>query len=93
MAREKNKIETIQITLSVTEQIRDMLEVLSSSGFFGKNSADTATILLRERLRDIYQNGAPGIPPLMARASAAVPANPAGSSGQYGPGPLPAPIF
>lgn len=62
MAREKNKVETIQITLSVTEPIRDMLESLSSSGFFGKNAADTAALLLRERLRDIFQNGAPGFP-------------------------------
>lgn len=54
MAREKNTIDTIQITLAVTEPIRDMLENLSKSGFFGKNAADTAGILLREKLRELY---------------------------------------
>ena len=48
MAREKNNIESIQITLSVTEPIRLMLENLSQSGFYGKNPADTAAILLKE---------------------------------------------
>jgi hypothetical protein len=62
MAREKNKIDTIQITLSVTEPIRVMLENLSVSGFYGKNAADTAGILLREKLRELaIQKGLPGV--------------------------------
>lgn len=63
MAREKNPIDTIQITLSVTEPIRAMLEHLSKGGFFGKNAADTAGMLLREKLRDLYAQGrVPGCP-------------------------------
>ncbi|MES2709312.1 MAG: hypothetical protein V4726_22130 [Verrucomicrobiota bacterium] len=67
MAREKNKIDTIQITLAVTEPIRDMLESLSTSGFFGKNAADTAAILLREKLRELY--GRPQTPGFIPAAS------------------------
>ena len=65
MAREKNKIESIQITLSVTEPIRMMLENLSHSGFYGKNPADTAAILLKEKLRELNLNAGstPGISP------------------------------
>ncbi len=62
MAREKNKIESIQITLSVTEPIREMLENLSLSGFYGKNAADTAGLLLREKLRELNTlAGMPGV--------------------------------
>lgn len=72
MAREKNKVESIQITLSVTEPIRAMLENLSISGFYGKNAADTAGILLREKLRELTtQSGLPGVypvPPMMAQS-------------------------
>lgn len=70
MAREKNPIDTIQITLSVTGPIRDMLDHLSKGGFFGKNPADTAGMLLREKLRDLYAQGrvpgyyAPALPPV-----------------------------
>lgn len=78
MAREKNKIDTIQITLAVTEPIRDMLESLSTSGFFGKNAADTAAILLREKLRELY--GRPQTPGFI----------PAGFPGQFGTPPGPA---
>jgi hypothetical protein len=67
MAREKNKIESIQITLSVTEPIRDMLENLALSGFYGKNAADTACILLRERLREL-QDKAGSIPGISSAA-------------------------
>ncbi len=64
MAREKNKVETIQITLSVTEPVRAMLESLSLSGFYGKNAADTAGVLLKEKLRDLNTKaGMPGLLP------------------------------
>ncbi len=63
MARERNKIESIQITLSVTEPIRVLLESLSQSGFYGKNPADTAAILLKEKLRELnlHAGATPGI--------------------------------
>ena len=74
MAREKNKIESIQITLSVTEPTRVMLEALSSSGFYGKNAADTAAMFLREKLRDMYnQPGLPGVATAIAAVNALSP--------------------
>ena len=73
MAREKNKIDTIQITLSVTEPIRVMLENLSISGFYGKNAADTAGILLRDKLRELTtQQGLPGVGALPSMAPGSV---------------------
>lgn len=60
MARAKNNVDSIQITLSVTQAIRDLLDQLSDSGFYGKNAADTASVLLREKLRDLtIQLGTP----------------------------------
>lgn len=61
MARPKNTTETVQITISTTQQVKDLLEELSRSGFYGKNAAETAHILLKEKIRDLQVNGqAPG---------------------------------
>lgn len=62
VARQKNSVDSIQITLSVTPAIRDFLEQLSRSGFYGKNSAETAAELLKEKLRDLSTRaGMPGL--------------------------------
>lgn len=62
MARPKNSVEAVQITLSVTPQIRDFLEQLSHSGFYGSNAAQTAAELLKEKLRDMQtHSGLPGL--------------------------------
>jgi hypothetical protein len=53
MARQKNNVDTVQITLSVTQSVRDFLEQLSMSGFYGKNAAETAAVLLKEKLREL----------------------------------------
>ncbi|MFN5962504.1 MAG: hypothetical protein ACK5CW_13560, partial [Verrucomicrobiota bacterium] len=53
MARQKNNVDTVQITLSVTQSVRDFLEQLSISGFYGKNAAETAAVLLKEKLREL----------------------------------------
>ncbi|MEX2580025.1 MAG: hypothetical protein WD342_13280 [Verrucomicrobiales bacterium] len=57
MARPKNTTETVQITLSTTPQVKELLEHLSKSGFFGKNAADTAHVLLKEKIRDLQRDG------------------------------------
>lgn len=57
MARPKNTAETVQITLSTTPQVKDLLEELSKSGFYGKNAADTAHALLKEKIRDLQRDG------------------------------------
>jgi hypothetical protein len=61
MARPKNTTETVQITISTTQQVKDLLEELSRLGFYGKNAAETAHILLKEKIRDLQVSGqAPG---------------------------------
>ncbi len=61
MARPKNTTETVQITLSTTLQVKELLEELSKSGFYGKNAAETAHVLLKEKIRDLQRDGqAPG---------------------------------
>jgi len=57
MARPKNTTETVQITLSTTPQVKALLEELSKSGFYGKNAADTAHALLKEKIRDLQRDG------------------------------------
>lgn len=61
MARPKNTTETVQITISTTQQVKDLLEELSRTGFYGKNAAETAHGLLKEKIRELQRVGqAPG---------------------------------
>ncbi|MDC0276153.1 MAG: hypothetical protein ACKVJU_09315 [Verrucomicrobiales bacterium] len=57
MARPKNTLKTVQVTISTTEQVKDVLEALTNSGMYGKNAADTAQRLMLERIRDLQQTG------------------------------------
>ncbi len=57
MARPKNTLETIQITISTTAQVKESLQQLTETGFYGKNAADTAHALLKERIRELMQQG------------------------------------
>ena len=57
MPRPKNSAETIQLTLSTTPQVKQLLEELSSSGYYGKNAAETAVILLTEKIRELQVKG------------------------------------
>ncbi len=57
MPRPKNTTETVQITLSTTAQVKELLEELSKTGFYGKNAADTAHMLLKEKIRDLQKEG------------------------------------
>lgn len=56
MARQKNTLGTVQITISTTPQVRDLLERLTASGFYGKNAADTAHELLKAKLRELMDS-------------------------------------
>jgi hypothetical protein len=64
MARPKNTVDTVQVTLAMTSVIRDVLENLSSSGYYGKTVAETALILLKEKIRDMRNQ--PNVPGLTA---------------------------
>ena len=57
MPRPKNTTETVQITLSTTPQVKELLEELSKTGLYGKNAADTAQSLLKEKIRDLQREG------------------------------------
>ena len=57
MPRPKNTLETVQITISTTLQVKESLQQLTETGFYGKNAADTAHALLKERIRELIQQG------------------------------------
>ena len=57
MPRPKNTLETVQITISTTKQVKDLLDRLTETGLYGKNAADTAQALLKERIRDLREKG------------------------------------
>ena len=57
MARPKNTLDTIQIAVSTTQQVRDLLELLTEQGLYGKNVAETAHNLVKEKLRELIERG------------------------------------
>ncbi|MDA0811901.1 MAG: hypothetical protein O3C21_05885 [Verrucomicrobia bacterium] len=57
MARTKNSLETVQVTLSTTIQIKCYLDQLTNSGLYGKNVAETATQLIQDRVKDLIKSG------------------------------------
>ncbi|NNE92631.1 MAG: hypothetical protein HKN23_13370 [Verrucomicrobiales bacterium] len=62
MARPKNTLKTVQITVSTTEQVKDVLDVLTNTGMYGKNVAETAQRLLLEKIRDLAKDGLAPMP-------------------------------
>ena len=57
MARQKNAITSVQLTVSVSERVRDVLEQMTQTGMFGKNAADTANMLLINAIREYIERG------------------------------------
>ena len=57
MARQSNIVDTVTVTISTTPQIKRCLEKLAATGAFGKNVAETASILIREKVRDFVEKG------------------------------------
>lgn len=57
MPRAKNNVETVQITISSTPQVKGYLEQLAQGGVFGKNAADAAERLITEKIRDLITSG------------------------------------
>ncbi len=73
MARPKNTAGSVQITITTTPQVKALLEELAESGFYGKNAADTAHSLLKEKIRELQREGqAPGL----KFATTEIPSNP-----------------
>jgi len=57
MARRKNELPSVELRISTTPQIIELLRQLVSKGIFGKNAAEAAERLLAERLRLLIENG------------------------------------
>jgi len=59
MPRQKNAISSVQLTVSVTETVREHLERMTETGMFGKNAAETANHLLIDAIRGYVEKGSP----------------------------------
>jgi len=57
MARAKNTVETVQITISTTQRVRELLELLTEEGLYGRNVAETASLLIAEKMREMRRGG------------------------------------
>lgn len=56
MARAKNTVESVQITISTTKIVRAYLEQLTAEGLNGKNVAETANVLITERIKELVRS-------------------------------------
>lgn len=56
MARAKNSVESVQITISTTKVVRAYLELLTEEGLNGKNVAETANVLITERIKELVRS-------------------------------------
>ena len=56
MARTKNTVESVQITISTTKTVRAYLELLTAEGLNGKNVAETANVLITERIKELVRS-------------------------------------
>lgn len=57
MARTPNTIKTSPLTVSITPAVKDYLEQLTNSGLWGKNAAETANLLISDRIRYLLSTG------------------------------------
>ena len=57
MARKRNSVSTVTITISTTEGIQQYLEDLVSGGLFGKNPAEAAERLVARGLETLMRDG------------------------------------
>lgn len=58
MARQKNQLETVSITVSTTQSVIDYLGTLVDSGLYGKNPAEAAERLIAFGIEELIQRGA-----------------------------------
>ena len=55
MARPKNILETVTLTIATNEPLVDQLECLVSSGMFGKSSAEAAERLIAKGVLELQR--------------------------------------
>lgn len=57
MARPENDVQTVDVKLSTTPQVKALLEALAKTGRFGKNASEVGEELLRAKLREVELEG------------------------------------
>jgi Arc/MetJ-type ribon-helix-helix transcriptional regulator len=57
MSRPPNTVDTVDVHLSTTPQVKDLLESLAATGRFGKNASEVGEELLRAKLREVELEG------------------------------------
>lgn len=56
MARKRNRLKTVTLTISTTPPIMEHLGKLVSTGLYGKNPAEAAERLVARSIEDLLQN-------------------------------------
>lgn len=57
MAKQRNQVDSILITLTTTPQVRRYLLQLVASGLYGKNAAETAERLVAQAINELIDRG------------------------------------
>jgi hypothetical protein len=57
MARKRNHLKTVTLTISTTPPVMGHLEKLVATGLYGKNPAEAAERLVARSIEDLLQNG------------------------------------
>jgi hypothetical protein len=57
MARERNHISTVQITISTTPPLKKLLERLVTTGLYGKSAAEAAERLVAREIERLMGSG------------------------------------
>jgi len=57
MAKRPNDVDTVKITISTTERVRDFLAELVATGLFGKNPAVAAERLITRGIENLIREG------------------------------------
>ena len=57
MARPKNILETVTLTIATNQPLVDQLESLVSSGLFGKSSTEAAERLIAKGVQELQKEG------------------------------------
>lgn len=57
MAKSKNAIETVRLTLATTPGVIAYLERLSQTHLYGKNAAETAEQIVRQEIARLVKSG------------------------------------
>jgi len=57
MAKQRNDVDSVQVTLTTTPPVRHALQALVKTGFYGKNPAEAAERLLAQVLEQYVRDG------------------------------------